>query len=360
MSLPAKPRPPALIHAAEHSAMVRPTQASVNSSRLLVSALSGFLMTSGGAGCGDSTHIEHETTGSGTIREDAGVVVGELDVDRDGVTSAQGDCDDFNNSVHPGAREYGEDGVDSDCDGEDGPALELIWASQENVDAAKEVGVDVEIKVDALKQMDTDTDGAISLEEFERVCARKAQLLGVGREGVVQFHASCAGTNACRGMVLQSWGELYEHSCKGSNACAGWSCVETAADQQRSADAAYEAGHCGHCHTPSAASEHAMETHVAAIKIPFQPKQDPETYLQDFWATRSDDYLRALIAFGAGYIAPNGFAVSNMPAAYKLLNRREIDTLIGHLRTLQVEGAQFDLPGLKAPNSMLNEPSDGG
>ena len=40
----------------------------------------------------------------------------DCDNDNDGVTIAQGDCDDSNGAVHPGATEVC-DGVDNDCDG---------------------------------------------------------------------------------------------------------------------------------------------------------------------------------------------------------------------------------------------------
>ena len=41
------------------------------------------------------------------------------DHDGDGFTPADGDCHDNDASVYPGAPETNDDGVDSDCDGED-------------------------------------------------------------------------------------------------------------------------------------------------------------------------------------------------------------------------------------------------
>ena len=42
-----------------------------------------------------------------------------LDLDADGVTPDQGDCDDLNAEVFPTALETWYDGVDQDCDGDD-------------------------------------------------------------------------------------------------------------------------------------------------------------------------------------------------------------------------------------------------
>ncbi len=42
------------------------------------------------------------------------------DLDNDGFTPAQGDCEDADARVYPGAQDLGGDGVDADCDGVDG------------------------------------------------------------------------------------------------------------------------------------------------------------------------------------------------------------------------------------------------
>jgi Putative metal-binding motif/Cytochrome c len=250
------------------------------------------------------------------------------DRDGDGVSLAQGDCDDLNHAVYPGAQERGADGIDSDCDGEDAPVMKLVWGKEAD-----------ENLVDAVELMDVDADGTVSIDEFNEQCAKSAQLLGKARPGILQFHAACAGNNSCRGMVYQSWDEVYEHSCRGVNHCAGWSCVETAKDEHRGQKEAYEAGQCANCHTPH------EENPDVQFAVPVPPTEDPDVYIEAFWESRSDEYLRSLIAFGAHYIAPNGYAVANMPPAYALLSRAEIDTVIAYLRTTQVEGEQFELPG---------------
>jgi hypothetical protein len=43
-----------------------------------------------------------------------------VDLDEDGYFDGE-DCDDSDPDIHPGAEETPDDGVDSDCDGEDNP-----------------------------------------------------------------------------------------------------------------------------------------------------------------------------------------------------------------------------------------------
>lgn len=260
---------------------------------------------------------------------DGGAEPTPVDVDQDGVSVADGDCNDFNDSVFPGAPEVALDGEDSDCDGEDAPAMNLVWSAAETNNT-----------VDALAAMDADEDGSISLEEFNAQCARGAKLSVDSRPGVLQYHASCAGTNSCRGMIMQVWGELYEHSCRGVNYCAGWSCVETAEDEGRTGEQAFDAAHCGYCHSGG------TDAGAFAFNVPVPPGNDTEAYLENFWSSRSDDYLRSIIAFGVNYTLPDGYHIANMPPAYFLISREEIDTLIDHLRSLPLTSHDMALPGV--------------
>ena len=56
----------------------------------------------------------------GGMAQDYGVAeTGYEDLDGDGYSSAEGDCDDEDENIHPDAEETPGDGVDSNCDGED-------------------------------------------------------------------------------------------------------------------------------------------------------------------------------------------------------------------------------------------------
>ena len=60
---------------------------------------------------------------SSEITTSANVIIleDEIDIDGDGFTIADGDCDDNNPDVYPGATEICGDGIDSNCDGAGGP-----------------------------------------------------------------------------------------------------------------------------------------------------------------------------------------------------------------------------------------------
>lgn len=52
---------------------------------------------------------------------DAKVLDQDIDHDGDGFTERQGDCNDANPAIHPGAADTTVNGIDEDCDGRDGP-----------------------------------------------------------------------------------------------------------------------------------------------------------------------------------------------------------------------------------------------
>jgi hypothetical protein len=270
-------------------------------------------------GCDDSA--EENTSPDQHGDTGADVAIG-ADRDLDGFLPGTDDCDDTNSSIHPGARERSFDGVDSDCDGQDMPAM------GENR-YAEAVGI-----------MDTDDDGSISFAEFSAACERSSQLdSATARPGVVLVHASCSGTVACRGMHLHPWNELFAHDCRGVNYCTGWSCVETAADEGLNEADAYVAGGCTNCH---AAGD-------GEFKVLVPPGEDVDAAVATF-LDRSDDELLSAVAFGIRGINPSGTAHVNMPGHYETLSRREMEGLIAHMRSLTLVGENFDYGENLTPN----------
>jgi mono/diheme cytochrome c family protein len=258
-----------------------------------------------------------EQVGDGIDQDCSGADVADnsdADVDGDGVSAADGDCDDVNAAVFPGARERSHDTVDSNCDGDELPSA----------------GADR--FADVIGIIDTDEDGAISFNEFAAACADSSQAgLGDARPGVVQTHASCSGTNACRGMHMHPWNEFLIHDCRGINTCVGWSCAETAPETPRTGKDVFEQVGCLDCHSGA----------DGTFKVEVPPGEDVAAAVATFFE-RSDDRMRAAIAFGIRGISPNDIAYTNMPGAYEVLSRREIDDVIAHVRTLPLSGTNFE------------------
>ncbi|MEE2751654.1 MAG: putative metal-binding motif-containing protein [Myxococcota bacterium] len=85
------------------------TARSIGAAALLGLALSG---------CSDGGGTDTDTGEAVALYgvPDTGMYV---DEDGDGVSEMDGDCDDGDASIHPGAEETPDDGIDSNCDGED-------------------------------------------------------------------------------------------------------------------------------------------------------------------------------------------------------------------------------------------------
>lgn len=239
------------------------------------------------------------------------------DADGDTFTVAAGDCDDTNSAVYPGARERSGDGLDSNCDESETPMLGENLYEQ------------------ALGIMDTDTDGAISFDEFTTHCETSANLAG-GRPGVVEVHVSCGGTNSCAGMIYHDWLEVFAHDCRGINGCAGWSCVETAEGSGQDGATVFQTANCAWCHTGEMDGQLAFK-----VKVP--PGEDLDDYTATF-LERSDEEFRTAIAFGIQGFGPHEEAYRNMPGYYAMLSRAEMDAVIAYLRTLPLEASAIEYP----------------
>ena len=74
-----------------------------------------------GDGWGDAAAVPPIV--AGTDCDDASLALQQDDGDGDGVSTCEGDCDDADPTRAPGIAETPFDGIDSDCDGEDGGAI---------------------------------------------------------------------------------------------------------------------------------------------------------------------------------------------------------------------------------------------
>ena len=85
--------------------------------RGLPALLAGLLLS----GCGDKDDTgDTSDTGDTIVDQPAyGVPDSYADIDGDGYSESDGDCNDDDVTIHPGAEETAGDGVDSNCNGED-------------------------------------------------------------------------------------------------------------------------------------------------------------------------------------------------------------------------------------------------
>jgi hypothetical protein len=89
----------------------------------------------------------------------AGNSTNTTDADGDGFSPAQGDCDDTNPLIHPGAPEICDDGLDNDCDG----VADRSVDGSGNVTACSPYGGSADIPLDPLSFVGTDP--AISFKD---------------------------------------------------------------------------------------------------------------------------------------------------------------------------------------------------
>lgn len=98
--------------------------------------------------------------GTRTIRLTQGIqsediVLAPVDNDGDGFSEAQGDCDDTNASIRPGATDIPGNGIDEDCDGGDAPVANIPPVANAGPDQTVPIGATVTLT----GQMSSDVDG---------------------------------------------------------------------------------------------------------------------------------------------------------------------------------------------------------
>ena len=88
----------------------------------------------------------------------------DIDHDGDGYTTNQGDCDDENPAVHPGATETPYDGADQDCDGGD-----LVDVDGDGANGSLAGGDDCDDEDPTLgsKALDQDCDGVLTADDCD-------------------------------------------------------------------------------------------------------------------------------------------------------------------------------------------------
>lgn len=164
-------------------------------------------------------------------------------------------------------------------------------------------------------------DPDLTVESFKNMCEE--------RGGLTQVHASCASTNACAGLIYNTWAgdTIVEHTCRGFNSCVGISCVDLPADTGKSGQDVYEE-HCVGCH------QHSEDTEPQAFYAVFKhPDVTDEAALAAFMA-KDDTTLVNNVAFGSVGYYPDGTPYSNMPAYHEDISLEETRAVVQYLKTL--------------------------
>lgn len=166
-------------------------------------------------------------------------------------------------------------------------------------------------------------DASLTVASFKQMCET--------RGGLTQTHASCGGTNSCRGLIYNTWAgdTIVEHTCRGFNSCLGISCVDMPADSGKSGQDVYDEN-CASCHAHSevegeAGTFYAVFTH---------PGVTDEDALAAFMA-KSDATLVNNVAFGSIGYYPDGTPYSNMPAYHDDISLAETRRVVEYLTGLE-------------------------
>lgn len=174
---------------------------------------------------------------------------------------------------------------------------------------------------DANKVISSRIDSTITAKNFESSCDSAG--------GIVEIHASCGGTNSCKGLSYNKWShKLTEHSCKAANTCGGFTCVSLPKDAGKSGAELYKAS-CADCHGDASKGFNVMV-----------PEGTDSTAALEIIKSYDDRTLRDIIAFGVSG-SSNGYHYSSMPAYREKMSVKEIDRLSAYLRTLQPNTSTF-------------------
>lgn len=163
------------------------------------------------------------------------------------------------------------------------------------------------------------------------------------RGGYMQVHASCSGSNDCKGFSYGNWepGVLSEHTCAAANGCNGASCVVLPPDSGKTGKQLYEleelpAGgpsSCTTCHAEwhKDAAGNYLPPDATKFKLFLPPGS---TRNAQNWLTISAQEQENIIAFGLIGRMPDGTVQRSMKGYHKLFSRAEIQRVVQHLRTL--------------------------
>jgi mono/diheme cytochrome c family protein len=166
-------------------------------------------------------------------------------------------------------------------------------------------------------------DADLTVAKFKDICE--------DRGGLTQVHASCGGTNSCRGLIYNTWAgdTIVEHTCRGFNSCLGISCVDMPADSGKSGQDVYEEN-CTGCHAHSEVDGEAGTFYAVFV----HPGVSDEDALAAFMA-KSDATLVNNVAFGSMGYYPDGTPYSNMPAYHEDISLAETRRVVEYLTGLE-------------------------
>lgn len=171
-------------------------------------------------------------------------------------------------------------------------------------------------------------DKTLNLAKFTADCK--------ARGGLVETHASCSGSNSCKGVSFhKSSGKLQEHTCKAANICAGMSCIDLPSDQGFTGEEILLGTkgseiQCSFCHSGEANE----------FVLPVPPGTDITAAAATFLQRTPESQVNA-IAFGLHGRNSDGTAYSNMPAFYHAYSRAEIERTVTYLRTLTIKAKEW-------------------